>query len=95
MQRLPEQELMDDAAQCHAYASADFAASNQRFVEIVRELIPASAMTILDVGCGPGDVMIRLARRCPSLKITGVDGSPAMLQLASQAVQDSGLSGTI
>ncbi len=86
---------MDDAAQCHAYASADFAASNQRFVEIVRELIPASAMTILDVGCGPGDVMIRLARRCPSLKITGVDGSPTMVQLAAEAIDDSGLSRTI
>lgn len=95
MQRLPEQELMDDAAQCEAYASADFAASNQMFVEIVRELIPASATKILDVGCGPSDVMIRLARRCPSLKITGVDGSPAMVQLAAEAIDNSGLSRTI
>ena len=95
MQRLPEPELMTDAAQCQAYASADFAASNQKFVETVRELIPASATTVLDVGCGPGDVMIRLARRCPSLKITGVDGSPAMIQLAAKAVEDSGLSRTI
>jgi ubiquinone/menaquinone biosynthesis C-methylase UbiE len=95
MQRLPEQELMIDAAQCQAYASADFAASNHEFVEIVRELIPENATTVLDVGCGPGDVMIRLARRCPSLKITAVDGSPEMIQLAAKVVATCGLSQTI
>ena len=95
MQRLPEPELMTDAAQCQAYASADFAASNEMYVETVRTLIPASATTVLDLGCGHGDVTIRLARQCPSLKITGVDGSPAMVQLAAKAIDDSGLSRTI
>ena len=95
MQRIPEPELMTDDAQCQAYASADFAASNQAFVEVARGLIPANATTVLDLGCGPGDVMIRLARACPSLKITAVDGSPAMIHLASAAIGDCGLSRTI
>ena len=95
MQRIPEPELMTDAAQCQAYASADFGVSNQAFVEIVRELMPREAAQILDLGCGPGDVMIRLARTCPSLKITAVDGSPAMIQLAQTAIEESGLSMTI
>ncbi|MEJ7590936.1 MAG: class I SAM-dependent methyltransferase [Planctomycetaceae bacterium] len=95
MLRIPEPELMTDAAQCQAYASADFGVSNQAFVEIVRELIPATATKVLDLGCGPGDVMIRLARACPTLKITAVDGSPAMIQLAQTAIDDSGLSMTI
>ena len=95
MQRIPEPELMTDDAQCEAYASADFGVSNQAFVEIVRELIPATATRVLDLGCGPGDVMIRLARACPSLKITAVDGSPAMIQLAQTAIEESGLSMTI
>lgn len=86
---------MTDDAQCQAYASADFGASNQAFVEFVRELIPATAANILDLGCGPGDVMIRLARTCPSLKITAVDGSPAMIQLAQTAIDECGLSTTI
>ncbi len=86
---------MTDAAQCQAYASADFGVSNQAFVEIVRELMPREAAQILDLGCGPGDVMIRLARTCPSLKITAVDGSPAMIQLAQTAIEESGLSMTI
>ena len=95
MQRIPEPELMTDDAQCQAYASADFGVSNQAFVEIVRELIPPTAANVLDLGCGPGDVMIRLARACPSLKITAVDGSPAMIQLAQMAIEESGLSMTI
>ena len=95
MQRVPEPELMTDDAQCEAYASADFGVSNQAFVNIVRELIPKNAANVLDLGCGPGDVMIRLARACPSLKITAVDGSPAMIRLAQTAIEESGLSMTI
>ncbi len=86
---------MTDDAQCQAYASADFGVSNQTFVDIVRKLIPANAANVLDLGCGPGDVMIRLARACPSLKITAVDGSPAMIQLAQTAIEECGLSMTI
>ena len=86
---------MNDDAQCQAYASADFAASNQAFVEAVRKLIPEEATTVLDLGCGPGDVMIRLARSCSSLKITAVDGSPAMIHLAVAAIGECGLSSTI
>ena len=95
MQRIPEPELMTDDVQCQAYASADFGVSNQAFVDIVRERIPADATEVLDLGCGPGDVMIRLARACPSLKITAVDGSPAMIELAQQAIAECGLSMSI
>ncbi|MDA1231620.1 MAG: class I SAM-dependent methyltransferase [Planctomycetota bacterium] len=87
MQRIPEPELMTDEAQCQAYASADFAASNQAFAEIVRGLLPADATRVLDLGCGPGDVMLRLAHVCPSLRITAVDGSPAMIRLAATAIE--------
>lgn len=86
---------MTDDVQCQAYASADFGVSNQAFVDIVHERIPATATKVLDLGCGPGDVMIRLARACPSLKITAVDGSPAMIQLAQTAIEECGLSMTI
>lgn len=92
MQRIPEPELMTDDAQCQAYASADFSVSNQAFVDIVRNLIPEHVVNVLDLGCGPGDVMIRLARACPSLKIIAVDGSPAMIQLAQTAIEECGLS---
>jgi len=88
--RILEPELMTDAVQCQAYAAADFAWSNQAFVEIVQDLIEPDA-TILDLGCGPADVMIRLALARPLLNITAVDGSPAMIQLATEAIAACGL----
>lgn len=37
---------------------------------------------IVDLGCGPGNVTPALARRWPDANITGVDGSPEMLERA-------------
>ena len=91
MQRILEPELMTDYLQCQAYAAANFGASNQAYVEIVGNLMPSSVSTVLDIGCGPGDVMIRLAKAFPSLKITAVDGSQQMIQLASVAICENGL----
>jgi ubiquinone/menaquinone biosynthesis C-methylase UbiE len=39
--------------------------------------------SIVDLGCGPGTVLSRLARRRPDLSLTGVDIDPAMLKIAS------------
>ncbi len=95
MLRILEPELMIDLAQCEAYAAANFGASNQAYVEIVQKLIPKTASVVLDIGCGPGDVMIRLAKSIPTLKITAVDGSQKMIQLASAAISSNGLDATI
>lgn len=38
--------------------------------------------TIVDLGCGPGNVTPALKARWPEAKITGVDGSPEMLERA-------------
>ena len=39
---------------------------------------------ILDLGCGPGEVTLRLARRFPAANITAIDGSEAMIRLAKE-----------
>ncbi len=95
MKRIPEPELMSDVAQCQAYASANFAASNQAFVEIVRNQISDNRARVVDMGCGPADVMIRLARACPSLQIIAVDGSAAMVDIAARAVADGRLESSV
>lgn len=38
--------------------------------------------TIVDLGCGPGNVTGALKARWPGAKVTGVDGSPEMLERA-------------
>jgi SAM-dependent methyltransferase len=44
-------------------------------------LVPGSARTLLDVGCGTGLVTERLAR--PGLRVYGVDCAPGMLSVAA------------
>ena len=93
MDRIPEPELMDDPAQARAYAAADFAEPHERFVALLRERLrelPESG-SALDLGCGPGDPTLRLARALPGWRLDGVDGSPAMLALAREAAAAAGL----
>lgn len=45
---------------------------------------------MIDIGCGPCDVMVRLADACPDIHITAVDGSAAMIDLARKTVRASG-----
>lgn len=93
MHRIPEPELMDDAAQARAYAEADFSEPHNHFVQLFREAFPGVALTgtVLDLGCGPADVTIRLALDHPACRIDGVDAARAMLDLGREAVQRAGI----
>ncbi len=96
MERIPEPEVMDDPAQAVAYARADFAEVNQAFVDRFRAAFPDfAAGRLVDLGCGPADIPIRLAQALPAAHITAVDASPPMLALARQAVAAVGLAGRI
>ncbi len=92
MDRVLEPELMDDAEQALAYAKADFEKENQGFVDLFRRYFPDfTEGHVLDAGCGPADIPIRLARAVPGCRIIGVDGAPAMIRLAEEAVRAAGL----
>lgn len=95
MKRVLEPEVMDDEAQALAYAKADFSSSNQMFVEMLLEDYCAMLGSVLDIGCGPGDVPIRLARAKPSVAITAVDASEPMVRLTRRAVRSAGLESQI
>ena len=88
MQRIPEEELMEDPAQALAYTEADFSATHGARVAIFRSLFPSLDLAgpVLDLGCGSGDVLLRFARAFPSTRFVGVDGSAPMLQLAQRAI---------
>lgn len=87
-----EPELMDDPAQADAYAAMDFSAENQGFVERFKEYFPEfSQGTVLDLGCGPGDIPIRFAKLYPTCRVIGIDASAPMIQLGEQAVKQAGL----
>jgi SAM-dependent methyltransferase len=89
MQRIPEPELMDEFEQARAYAEADFSEPNERFVALFAERFPdLRAGSMLDLGCGPGDIALRLARRNPGLQVHGLDGSGPMLAFGEAALRD-------
>jgi len=91
MKRIPEPELMNAPAQALAYARADFAEPHDHFVALLRERCPLPGGTALDLGCGPGDITLRMAWAFPALHIDGVDGAEAMIALGRQDVAAAGL----
>jgi ubiquinone/menaquinone biosynthesis C-methylase UbiE len=93
MERIPEPELMDAPEQAKAYAEADFSEANGLFVELFAELLgdgPAGGR-VVDLGCGPADIPLRLAHRFPALGFDLVDGAQAMLDHARRAWAQAGL----
>ncbi|MDT8408556.1 MAG: class I SAM-dependent methyltransferase [Wenzhouxiangellaceae bacterium] len=91
--RVPEPELMDSAEQVAAYAGADFNESNQAFVDHLIDCCQPqpSHGRLLDLGCGPADICIRLAQALPGWTIEGIDAGANMLASARSRVADAGL----
>jgi len=86
MERVVEPELMDDFEQAEAYANADFEEPHRRVIELFDSEFPGIEIKgrILDLGCGPGDITFRFAKRFPEATVIGVDGAAAMIQLANK-----------
>jgi SAM-dependent methyltransferase len=92
MERRPEPELMDEGEQADAYAVADFAEVNRGFVEDFAARFPEIGRgRIVDLGCGPANITVLLAKKLPGVHVTGVDGAEAMLAHGRRAVTQAGL----
>ena len=91
MKRVLEPEIMDGPEQVLAYAESDFEEENQGFVDHFFTLYPnLENPHIVDVGCGPGDIPIRVVRRHETCRVTGIDASQPMIAYAEQAVHKAG-----
>jgi SAM-dependent methyltransferase len=83
---------MDEAEQALAYAQADFSEPDARFIELLDQLAGDQARGTLegahalDLGCGPGNILLRLLRAYPGATCDGLDGSAAMLARAQAAL---------
>lgn len=88
---------MDAAEQAAAYAAADFSAAHDFLVAQLPLLLPGARLSgrVADLGCGPADVTVRLARAWPQARFDAVDGAQAMLALGRQRVAREGLQGRI
>jgi SAM-dependent methyltransferase len=93
VERMVEPELMEDEEQARAYARADFEAPNEAFIAELALAVPdLGAITrAVDLGAGPADIPIRLARRFPAMHLDCVDGSAAMLRFARVDAERAGV----
>lgn len=85
MRRRPEPELMTEAEQVAAYGSADFEAPHSHFINLLLERLPEvkDVRSVLDLGCGAGDIAFRVAAAIPEAVVDAVDGSAEMLKFAA------------
>jgi trans-aconitate methyltransferase len=88
---------MDSEAQTLAYAEADFNDSNslftRRFFERFSDL-PENGR-LADLGCGPGDITVRLASALPGWEVTGLDAGPNMLKHAQRLLTEEALASRV
>ena len=93
MQRQPEPELMNDQIQVQAYAEADFNEGDAHLVDLVVSMLQSrsqprsqqrSDLCIVDLGCGPGNIALRLAKQFGQARVVGIDGSAPMIQRARE-----------
>ena len=57
-------------------------------LDLIAAVPLAEPAEIYDLGCGPGNVTLRLADRWPGAHITGIDSSPDMLRRAREVSED-------
>ena len=95
MQRtLEPEEIMDKDENVLAYTKADFSSVNQKFVDDLIKKYP-NIKIVLDLGCGPADIPIRLAQALPKIYITAIDASKKMIESAKAAVTKARLNNHI
>lgn len=96
--RKPEPEAMDDAEEADVYASA----AAQKYLDeiddsLVRQFVSiwqeagSPAGRLIDIGCGPGSIALKIARGTQGLSVVGADRSAAMIRLAHRALAQSGV----
>lgn len=97
VERVPEPELMVDREQARAYAAGDFEEPHSHCVALLLDRLselPPQGFAV-DLGCGPADITLRLARALPGWRMLGVDGSQAMLECGRDALARSGLAARV
>ncbi len=90
---------MSDAEEVDAYASA----AAQAYLDsidntLVEQLLAVGSQDglptgwLLDIGTGPGGIPLKIARRCPNLRVVGTDRSANMVRAARQAAEAEDIS---
>lgn len=101
LNRTPEPPPADVRAESWLYHEMDHSEVNQQFVDdFLRNKAAAAAPgvcgpRIIDLGCGPADIAIRVCCDNPSAEIMAVDNEVEMLEIAKVEIDIAGMLGRI
>ena len=59
-------------------------------LKAIANCIPPTAQRILELGCGTGELSLKILHRCPSAQIIALDYSPRMLEFAKHKIESAG-----
>lgn len=65
------------------------------FFDLVARIGTDAPRSVVDLGCGPGDLTVDLARRWPAAAIVGIDSSAEMIAAARRGEKGPGVSFTV
>ncbi len=93
-ERMPEPDLvMDNPDNVREYRDAGLATGNGSSVYLFNLLLLTTAVrpgsTVVDLACGPANLLVELAKLHPEANFIGVDLSPEMLRCAEQLRTDA------
>lgn len=66
---------------------------SRAFYELINRIGASDPMTVVDVGCGPGELTVDLCRRWPKADVLGVDSSAEMIAAADEVLAAAGAGG--
>jgi len=92
--RKPEPEVMGDADEVEAYASAAAQAHLDAIDNTLVDQVLSLGITsgrLLDVGTGPGGIPLKIARRLAGIRTVGIDYSRNMILAAQRTAAEQGL----
>jgi SAM-dependent methyltransferase len=82
-------EITDEMARLSLHDQLITKGMGGLFVEHDNQL-PSTIKRVLDIGCGPGNWALSVARSYPTLTVTGLDISPTKLAFAQRRAQEEG-----
>ncbi len=59
-------------------------------LEVITRCLPSTTCRILELGCGTGELSLKMLKRFPKAKVIALDYSPRMLQFAQDKIKAAG-----
>ena len=53
-------------------------------LEAVARCVPSKSCRILELGCGTGELSLKILNRCPDAQVIALDYSPRMIEFAGK-----------